>query len=318
MGEGRYGRPFKGSIGIEDAVYSCGHHGDAAKFEDSTEILQRHVASNLTGGTVIARAMKLGTLPTQPPPSSPTRTIVVKDEAGTPITVPNDELETEMIMYKHEFNAFMRRVKSTGVGNNELFYLLQGQCAPDLMTKIKATKGWKSTDAAQDGIALLGIIKQFMGGVEQHIQPTMAFAMSYKKLYCHGQKGKHFKSSVAGIEDAVPSCGRHGDAAKFKASAVILQHHVASTEILQHHVASNVTGGKHLKSSVAGIEDAVLSCGRHGDAAKFKGSKRGTLPSSRTDPFSWAARSTTWIPRDTTTWLWLMGPISPPVFACTA
>ena len=219
MGKERYGRPFKGSVSIEDADYSCGHHGDAAKFEDSTEILQRHVASNLTGGTVIARAMKLGTLPTQPPPSSPTRTIVVKDEAGTPITVPNDELETEMIMYKHEFNAFMRRVKSTGVGNNELFYLLQGQCAPDLMTKIKATKGWKSTDAAQDGIALLGIIKQFMGGVEQHIQPTMALAMSYKKLYCHGQKGKHFKSSVAGIEDAVPSCGRHGDAAKFNIRA---------------------------------------------------------------------------------------------------
>jgi len=68
--------------------------------------------------------MKLGTLPTVPPPSCPTPTVVVKDEAGTPITVPNDELEKEMIMYKYEINDYLRDKKSTSRGNNELFYLL--------------------------------------------------------------------------------------------------------------------------------------------------------------------------------------------------
>ena len=64
-------------------------------------------------------------------------------------------------------------------------------------------KGWNSTDAAQDGIALLNIIKQIMGGVEQHIHPPLALAVSHRSLHTLVQKNDQSNADYAKIFGAL-------------------------------------------------------------------------------------------------------------------
>ena len=58
------GSPFKSSIAkLEDATFTCGHPGDAAKFDRTIKKFKNYVVRNYDGGLNLAKGILDGKLP---------------------------------------------------------------------------------------------------------------------------------------------------------------------------------------------------------------------------------------------------------------
>ena len=69
----------------------------------------------------------------------------------------------------------------------KLFYLFLNQCSPPMITELKSTDEFEGFETKQDGIGLLGLIREVMCGVEKHLQSTWALVQANKALYTFWQ-----------------------------------------------------------------------------------------------------------------------------------
>ena len=163
---------------LEEAVFTTGFPTDAATFEESTDTITRYVTRKLSGGVHLAKAIRDGALPSLDPPKKPKKGD--KEDA--------DDFECRVLIWQEELKEAVRKRRDVTEGNNKLFGLFLSQCEPRLRTKLKGMKGFQLATDAQDGIALHGLIRAVMCGVEEHLQDTWVMAKADRALFSFWQR----------------------------------------------------------------------------------------------------------------------------------
>ena len=82
----------------------------------------------------------------------------------------------------------MRNKRSIKEDNKKLLFLLQDQSSPQILVKVQRSSEYNQTGTNQDGIKLLGLIREVMCGVKKHIQETAALVKATKNIYMFWQK----------------------------------------------------------------------------------------------------------------------------------
>ena len=96
----------------------------------------------------------------------------------------------EEFEWKENANTIFGRRCNIEQGEKKLYLLLTYQCKLSINTKLKFTKGYDKPHNAQCGIKLMGLIKSFVCGVEEHLQGTWATMNSGKHVYKFVQRRK--------------------------------------------------------------------------------------------------------------------------------
>ena len=158
---------------IEDAMFTCGLPTDTATFEESTDLIARHISRKLPGRVLLPKGIRDGVLPVVSVAAKPVKVVGVDA----------DTYELECLVWKEEAKAAIAEIMQVVEGNKKLFGLFLDQCVKPFWMKLKGTKGFDAAEADQDGIALHGFIRAVMCGVEEHLQDTWVMAKADKALH---------------------------------------------------------------------------------------------------------------------------------------
>ena len=98
-----------------------------------------------------------------------------------------DTFQSDLFEWKSKYTEATQKAKHIEEGNMKLYYLFLNQCSPGMHTEIKSTDEFKEFEMKQDGIGLLGLIREVMCWVEKHLQNTWALVQASKSLHMFWQ-----------------------------------------------------------------------------------------------------------------------------------
>ena len=98
-----------------------------------------------------------------------------------------DDYAANLLVWKIYYVEKSKTKKHIKDVNMKLFYLFTAQCSPQCFTKIKSLDKFDGLEAKQNGIRLLRLIQEVVGGVEKHIQDTWALVIADKALHAFYQ-----------------------------------------------------------------------------------------------------------------------------------
>jgi hypothetical protein len=119
-----------------------------------------------------------------------------------------DTYTSDIYVWRSDYAEAKKNKRHIEEGNMKLYYLFLNQCSPPMVTELKSTDEFEDYETNQDGIGLLGLIREVMCGVEKHLQSTWALVQANKALYTFWQQSnmpndeylKLFNSRVTVLE----------------------------------------------------------------------------------------------------------------------
>ena len=115
-------------------MFTCGHPGDAAKFNRTIKKIKNYVVRHYGGGLNLAKGILDGTLPSIELPPQPIKTEV---EAR------GEDHKIAVFIWKAKAKDILAEQKYMETGNKFLFSLFQDQCSPKVTTKMEGLVGYK-------------------------------------------------------------------------------------------------------------------------------------------------------------------------------
>jgi hypothetical protein len=149
-------------LGLESHTFDVGKAHYAAKFQKSVDAIAIHIKREYKGGPNIANAIRDLVLPSVSLPPYPTGTSGNQPDPG------------EIYLWQQSITETNKRKLLIEENKMRAYALVFGQCLPELISKIKSSDCFASTDIDQDVVQLLLIVRGYCCQFDGHQQGTWA------------------------------------------------------------------------------------------------------------------------------------------------
>jgi hypothetical protein len=159
---------------VQGQIFDCSDYKQADTFVHSHKRISEYVGAEYRNGGDISSSLLNARKFEIPVPPTPE---VVNPEALTPQEV------TERLIFKGLINSYIKRIATLDGKIQKAYHLIIGQCTDLLQSKLKQQAQWSDISRAQDGIALISLIKTITFKFQDQKFLPLALYQSKANLY---------------------------------------------------------------------------------------------------------------------------------------